>query len=354
MMNGETSRRRAIGPDGAEGARVTPDRAGGSVRAGVMLLAAVVLIAGLWTPANGQPTQRTHRVGVLFQAQLDAPRLEAIRRGILQVITEADATVVLEPRSAAAEPGRLPELAAELVRARVDVILAIAPASVRAARNATSAIPIVVTDLETDPIASGLLGSLGRPGGNVTGIFLDAPEISGKWLQLLQEAVPGLRRVAVLWDPTTGPAQAAAAESAANELQLALHRIEANRPADFGAALGAAAGAGAEALLVLSSPLFGTEAPRIAELALQHRLPAIMLFPAFARSGGLLSYGPDNLDLLRQAGALVGKVLNGAAPATLPAERPIRFRLLANQNTARILGLALPQSILVSADEIIQ
>jgi ABC-type uncharacterized transport system substrate-binding protein len=249
---------------------------------------------------------------------------------------------------------RLAVLAAELMHARVEVILAIAPAAVRAAREATASMPIVAMDLETDPLKSGFVHSLARPGGNVTGIFFDAPEVAGKWMQLLRDVVPTLQHVALLWDPSTGLAQIQAAESAARSLKIAAHRVEARKPADLVSAMRKAADLRAEALLVLSSPIFASEAPRIATLALQHKLPSITLFPLFAQSGGLLSYGPDNLDLLRQAGVLVGKVLQGAAPATLPIERPTRFRLLINVNTAKALGLTMPQRLLVQADQVIQ
>jgi putative ABC transport system substrate-binding protein len=209
-------------------------------------------------------------------------------------------------------------------------------------------------DLETDPVRSGLVGSLATPGGNVTGIFFDAPEVAGKWLQMLRDVVPTLGRVALLWDPSTGPAQIEAAESAARSLKIESHRLPARHPADLVAAVRAAAGLRVGALLVLSSPIFAGEAPRIATLALQHKVPSIMLFPFFAESGGLLSYGPDNLDLLRQAGVLVGKVLKGAAPATLPVERPTRFRLLINVKTAKALALTIPQPLLLQADQLIQ
>lgn len=319
----------------------------------VVLVAAFV--AALATSfAAAQPAAQARRVGVLFPGVLDPPRIEAIREGLGQAMGQTAVRVLLESRSARGDVDRLPSLVAELLQARVDVILAIAPAAVRAAREATASMPIVAMDLETDPVKSGLVGSLARPGGNITGIFFDAPEVAGKWMQMLRDVVPNLQRVALLWDPSTGLAQIEAAESAARSLKIATHRLEARHPADLVSAVRAAAGLRAGALLVLSSPIFASEAPRIATLALQHKLPSIMLFPLFAQSGGLISYGPDNLDLLRQAGVLVGKVLNGAAPATLPIERPTRFRLLINVKTAKVLQSTIPQSLLLQADQLIQ
>ena len=320
----------------------------------VVLVAVFVAALAASLAAGAQPAAQARRVGVLFPAVLDPPRIEAIRKGIGQAIDQAGVGVLLEPRSAGGDVDRLPALAAGLRQARVDVILAIAPAAVRAAREATASMPIVAMDLETDPIKSGLVGSLARPGGNVTGVFLDAPEMAGKWMQMLRDVVPNLQRVALLWDPSTGLAQIEAAESAARSLKIATHRVEARKPSDLVSAVREAAGLRAGALLVLSSPIFASEAPRVATLALQHKLPSITLFPLFAQSGGLLSYGPDNLDLLRQAGVLVGKVLKGAAPATLPIERPTRFRLLINVKTAKAFDLTIPQSLLVQADQLIQ
>lgn len=319
-----------------------------------LVVATIVSALAASFAAEAQPAGQARRVGVLFPAVLDPPRMKAIRDGVDQAMGKAGTGVLLEPRSAEGDVGRLPALAAGLVQTKVDVILAIAPAAVRASRNATASIPIVALDLETDPVKSGLVVSLARPGGNVTGIFFDAPEAAGKWLQMLQEVVPGVQRVAILWDPNTGLAQVEAAENAARSLRILTHRLEARQPKDIVAALQAAAGLRARAVLVLSSPIFAVEAPKIATLALQHKLPSIMLFPLFAQSGGLISYGPDNLDLLRQSGAFVGKILNGTAPAALPVERPTRFRLLLNLRTAKALDLTIPQSLFVRADEVIQ
>jgi putative ABC transport system substrate-binding protein len=318
-----------------------------------LVVATIVSAFAASFAAEAQPAGQARRVGVLFPAVLDGSRMDAIRHGLNQVVGIAGSGIAFEPRSAEGDVGRLPALAAGLVQARVDVIVAIAPAAVRAAREATATIPIVALDLESDPVMNGFVTSLARPGGNVTGIFFDAPEAAGKWLQMLQEIVPG-KRVAILWDPNTGPAQVEAAESAGRSLNIATHRLEARQPGDIAAALRTAAESRAGAVLVLSSPIFGVEAPKIAALALQHKLPSITLFPVFARSGGLISYGPDNLELLRQAGTFVGRILSGTAPEALPVQRPIRLHLLVNLRTAKALDLTIPQSLLVRADEVIQ
>ena len=209
-------------------------------------------------------------------------------------------------------------------------------------------------DLETDPIAAGYVAMLASPGGNVTGVFLDFPELSGKWLELLKEAVPRLTRVAVLWDPATGPAQMKAAEVAARSLRLRLQPLEARSPDDFDGAFRAAARDRAQGMLVLGSPVFNSARKPIADLAAKYRLPAIMPFPDFAADGGLIAYGPDITSLYRQVGTIAVKVLKGTKPGDLPVERPTRFQFTLNLKTAKALGLKLPPSILVRADQVIQ
>jgi len=249
---------------------------------------------------------------------------------------------------------RLPELASELAGQGVQAILAAAPPAVRAAKQVTSSIPIIAMDLESDPIANGWAASLARPGGNVTGIFLDVPGFSAKTLQLLSEAVPGIARVAVLWHPAGGPLQLEAARTAAASLKLTLEVFEVNRPSDFDGVFQAMAKSQAAGVLMLSSPLFAQNPEALATLALSSRLPAISIFPDFAQKGGLIAYGPDLQSLYPQAGVMTRKLLQGAAAADLPIERPTRFKLVANLKTARSLGLAMPTAILLSADEVIE
>ncbi len=237
---------------------------------------------------------------------------------------------------------------------KVDVLYATGPAAVRAAHNATRAIPIVALDLETDPVASGLVRSLGRPGGNVTGLFLDLPSLAGKWLELLGEAAPGRKRVGVLWDSTTGTAQPTAARFAAQRLGVELQILE------IRAADGTRPGASwctrweKRAIMMLSSPLISGNSKRIAEFTTQNRLPGIAPFRVFAEAGGLLSYGPDLLAFRRISATYVDKILKGAKAAELPIQQPTTFQFVVNQNTAKALGLTIPQSLLLRADVVIQ
>jgi putative ABC transport system substrate-binding protein len=248
----------------------------------------------------------------------------------------------------------LPAMAAELVTLGVEAICAVSPPPLEAARQASRSVPIVAMDLESDPVARGWAKSLARPGGNVTGIFLDLPDFSAKCLDLLREAVPGMRKVAVLWHPASGDLHKQAVEAAAASLGIPLEVFAVGSVAEFEPAFRAIAASGAEGILMLSSPLFGGNPQPLAELTLVHRLPAINLFPEFAARGGLIGYGPDLQELFAQAGALTRKILDGASPAELPVERPSRFKLVANMRTARTMNLALPTSILLRADEVIE
>lgn len=250
----------------------------------------------------------------------------------------------------------LPRLSSELVQPGVAVVLAVGPAALRAARAATAILPIVALDLETDPIKTGLAASLAHPDGNVTGLFFDFPEFSGKLLELLGEARPGLSRIAALWDPTSGPVQIEAARAAASSRNMQLQTLEVADLAKLPEAFAAAEAGQAQGLLVLSSPLFSSISGirPVAELAAQHKLAGITLFPEFAQSGGLMGYGPSVTDLYHQAGGLVAKVLRGEKPADLPLERPSRYRLVINLKAAKALGLSLSPSLVARADEVIE
>lgn len=248
----------------------------------------------------------------------------------------------------------LTRIADEFVRSKVNVIAAISPASVTAVRSLKSTIPVVVLDLETDPVATGLVARLGRPGANFTGVFLDFPELAGKWLEMLKEITPALSRVAVIWDPRTGLAQLQAAEAAARTLRLQLQPVEVRTPSDYDAAFRTATRDRSGAMLALSSPIFNTSRQQIAELALKHRLPSIMPFPGFAEDGGLLAYGPHLFTLFQQTGRMVAKVLKGAPVGDLPVERPTRVELSINLQTARALGVTIPPALRVRAERVIE
>ncbi len=224
----------------------------------------------------------------------------------------------------------------------------------RAARELTRIIPIVTFDLESDPIESGWLDGYARPGGNVTGVFSDFPEFSSKWLELLKETIPGCSNVVVLWDPATSTVQPKAIASAAKSVDVKTEVLEIKSFSDLEATFEAASARRPDGLLILSSPIMSISSKQLAELALKFRLPAISLFASFARSGGLISYGPNLEDLYRETAAMAGKILKGAKPADLPAERPTRFDLVVNLKTAKVLNLTMPTSMLLRANDVIE
>jgi putative ABC transport system substrate-binding protein len=301
--------------------------------------------------ALAQPAPGTPAVGFLTLGGVDSL---AQFRGTLRELGYVEGkNIVIELRSANGRPDALPGLAAELVRRKVDVLYATGPAAVRAAHEATAAIPIVALDLETDPVSSGLVRSLGRPGGNVTGLFLDLPNLAGKWLELLGQAAPGRRTVAVLWDSTAGASQLAAARAAAERSGGELQVREIRSADELDDALRGAMTAGARALLMLSSPIVSVNSKRIAEFTVRHRLPGISPFRAFADAGGLMSYGPDLVEFRRFAATYVVRILKGARPEDLPVQQPLKFEFVVNARTAKTLGLAIPQSLLLRADEVI-
>jgi ABC-type uncharacterized transport system substrate-binding protein len=313
--------------------------------------------AAAWPlPLSAQQAGRNRKIGVLHpgQAANVSARVVAIREGLGEPDNPREPGIDMLVRLADGDLSRLPGLAADLAAARVDAIIAAGPPAVQGARNATDTIPIVAIDLESDPVASGFVASLARPGGNVTGVFLDLPDFSAKCLQLLTEAVPGLRRIGVLWDPTTGRLQLDAVVDAARQLGVGVDVFETRRLADVADAFYSLDRSVAQGALILSSPLFGGNPQMIADLALRRRVPAISLFPDVAKEGGLLAYGPDIQGFYRQAGAIARKVLLGAKPAEIPAERPTRFQLVANLRTANLFGITLPSSILARADEVIE
>lgn len=249
---------------------------------------------------------------------------------------------------------KVPSLLDELLASKVDLLVISGPPLTRAFHDAIKTIPIVTFDLESDPVESGWLQSYARPGGNLTGVFSDFPDFSTKWLQLLKEIVPGITNLVVLWDPSTPPVQQKAVAVAAQSINIRTEVLELRSSSDFEAVFDAASARQPDGLLLLSSPLVSINSKNLAELALQHRLPAISLFANFARAGGLLSYGPNLDDFFRETGIMAAKVLKGAKPADLPAERPTRFELILNAKTAKSLGLTIPPTLLATADEVIE
>jgi ABC-type uncharacterized transport system substrate-binding protein len=284
---------------------------------------------------------------------------EAFLQGLRDLGYVEGRNVVIEYRDAEGKFERLPALAAELVALKVDVIVVpVGTPTVLAAKRATSTLPIVFTTI-ADPVTSGLVTSLARPGGNVTGLSLLSPELVGKCLELLTQAVPGVSRVAVLWQPgalgeRTDKAMLKGAEGAARALGVRLQFVEARGPDDFDRAFSNMTRARAGALTVLPSGMFFNERRRLVDLAAKHRLPAVYPWRGFVDAGGLMAYGPDGADLYRRAATYVDKILKGAKPADLPVEQPTKFDLVINLKTAKALGLTIPQSVLLRADEVIQ
>src|SRR5262245_27476769 len=280
--------------------------------------------------------------------------------GLLQGLREhgyvEGQNIVIEYRFSEGRNDRLPELAAELVNLKVDLIVASGSPASFAAKRATSTIPIVMGSLAADPIETGLIASLARPGGNVTGMTEMAAHLSGKRLELLKETIPGLSRVAVFWNPPNpayGPVLRGL-DAAAPLLRVKLQRLEVRIPEDFEAALKTALGQRAGALFVPGDPLV-TNRPRVlADLALRYRLPTMTDFRELPETGGLMSFGPDLVDSYRRAATHVDKILKGANPADLPMEQPTKFDLVVNLKTARALGVIIPQSILIQATQIIE
>ena len=315
-------------------------------------LAGMAAVAAAPRVASAHAAGRTPRVGYVTSAARSL-NVDAFEQGLRALGYEIGRTVLVEYRFADGHPDRVPALVAEVVRLKVDVLLAANPHVIRAATQASATLPIVGIDLETDPIEAGWVKSLARPGGNLTGFFLDIPELSGKQLQLLAEAIPRLQRVGVLWDAQLAGAQFKATETAARTLKLKIQSLAVRRPEDFAAAFEQARQQQAQAVVVLSSPLVFLSLKQLGALAVQHRLPAISVFPQFAAAGGLMGYGPNLTDLFRRAASYVDRIVNGATPADLPIQRPAVFALAVNPATAKALGLMLPQSLILRADELI-
>jgi putative ABC transport system substrate-binding protein len=308
--------------------------------------------------AEAQQTRRVPVVGVLnsgFGPQ--STTISSLRRKLHELGYVEGQNITLEIRFAGGKVDALPALAAELVQRHVDVIVAIGPAVLKAISVATNAIPVVAVDLETDPVQGGYARSVAHPGGNITGLFLDLPELTGKWLDLVKDVAPAVRRVALVWDTATGPWQLAAAKAAARRIGIDLHVLEVPSLGDLDNALRTGVKAGSQALVELSSPLLNLDATetRVASFAIKHRLPTTSMFRSFATRGGLLAYGPNRrqFDDLRLA-TYVDRILKGAKPAELPIEQPTQFELVINLTTAKTLGLTIPPSLLARADQVIE
>jgi putative ABC transport system substrate-binding protein len=307
--------------------------------------------------AQAQQPGKVPRIGYLNagSSSTNPARREAFRQGLRDLGHVEEKSIVIEWRYAEGKPDRLVALAAELVRLKVDVIVTAGPASTRPAKEATSAIPIVM-GFDSDPVGNGFVASLARPGGNITGLSSLSPEISGKQLELLKEIVPRLSRVAVLATSTQpGNAQSLReTELAAGVFKVQLQYLDVLGPKDIETAFRAAGKGRADAVLVLQSPVFNFHRTQVAELAAKNRLPAVYGQPEFMDTGGLMVYGASVTEMFRRAATYVDKILKGTNPADLPVEQPTKFEFVINLKAAKQIGLTIPPNVLARADKVIK
>ena len=307
--------------------------------------------------ARAQQAEKVRKIGLLTAGSEGQVRSlhGVLRDGLRELGWIEGKTLTFEARSAEDDLDRLPVLAAELVSLDVDVIVTVGTLAPLAAKRATSTIPIVMA-FSGDPVGSGLVASLAHPGSNVTGLSGMAPDLAGKRLQLLKELLPGMSRVAVLWNAANAYSAHSFKETvdAARMLAVELQSLEVRAPADIDGALEAAMSQHADALIVIEDPLTIDHQAKIAEFAIRNRLPMMAGFKMFADAGGLISYGPNPGDFVRESVGYVAKILQGAKPSDLPVEQPTRFELVINLKTAKALGLTIPPSVLGLANEVIE
>jgi putative ABC transport system substrate-binding protein len=321
------------------------------------ILVAVVLLA-LGVTADAQQPKKIAKIGYLLPSTPAAAAhlLEAFRQGLRELGYVEGKTLVLELRYGEARTERLPELARELVGLKVDVIVTATDVAIAAVKRETQTIPIVMGN-SSDPVGTGFVASLARPGGNITGLSSISPELSGKRLELLKEVVPGLSRVAFLWNPDIRGAllDYNQTESAARSLGLQLQSVEVPRAEDFDRAFAAVTKARAQALIVPGvNPLAFANRSQIASFAQTNRLPSMFAQKEYVDAGGLMSYGPSTPDMHRRAATYVDKILKGTKPADLPVEQPKKFEFIINLKAAKQIGLTIPPNVLVRADKVIK
>jgi len=323
----------------------------------VGIVTLIVTFALFGAVAQAQQPAKVPRIGFLSGVSPSAvsSRTEAFRRGLRELGYVEGKNVIIEWRYAEGKRERVGDLAAELVRLKVDVIVTAGAGSTRSAKEATATIPIVMAQVN-DPVGTGLVANLARPGGNITGQSAMAPEISGKLLELLKEIVPRLSRVAVLGSSTQpGHAQSLrATELAAGTLGVQLQYLDVLGSKDVETAFQAASKGRADAVLVLTSHVATSQRTQITDLAVKNRLPAIYPWPEFVEDGGLMTYSVSSTDLFRRAATYVDKILKGAKPADLPVEQPTKFEFIINLKAAKQIGLTIPPNVLARADKVIR
>jgi putative ABC transport system substrate-binding protein len=320
-------------------------------------IALVLCLLNLPLTAKAQQSKSTARLGFLASssAERDKERIEAFRQGLQELGWVEGRNITVEQRFAAGQSDKLPVLAAELVRLKPDVLVVSGAPAAHAVKNATRTIPIVMTNA-ADPVGTGLVAGLARPGGNVTGLSDFNAGVVVKRLEILKELVSSAVRVAVLFNPgnPTNPLQLKLIQEAAPALGVRLFPLEVRRAGEIEQAFGAMKRHSPDALMILGDPLLGSQARRILEHTMKHQLPSTYGTREWSDIGGLMSYGPSFEDLYRRAATYVDKILKGARPGDLPIEQPSKFELVINVNTAKRLGLTIPQSLLLRADQLIE
>jgi putative tryptophan/tyrosine transport system substrate-binding protein len=320
----------------------------------IKLVVCLLLTVFLLTVVEAQQPAKVSRIGFLSSGSLasSAPLAEAFRKGLRELGYVEGKNIIIEYRDGKGRLDRLPGLAADLVRLNVDIIVTGGRPSTRAAQQATSTIPIVMA-ASGNPVGNRFVASLARPGGNITGLTTIRGDLTGKRLELLQEAVSKISRVAVLWGPPAA-SNFKDAEAAARLLGLEFQSLEVRSPGDLEGAFQAATKERAQALVALRNPVIFNQRKRIVELAMKSRLPAIYDDREFVEAGGLMSYGTNQADLYRRAATYVDKILKGAKPADLPVEQPTKFEFVINLKTAKQIGLTIPPNVLARADRVIR
>lgn len=321
----------------------------------VVVVLTVFLVATGPQSADGQQPKKVPRVGVLMYG--NPPPAPAPEQNVIEGLRDLGwvdgQSIALVIRYAEGRPERLPELTQELVKSRVDLIVGVGTDVAKVVKSVVRTIPLVMSVSE-DPVDIGLVASLGRPGGNMTGVSFISAELAAKRLQLLKEIVPQASRIAVLWNPAHVDLEFKELEPAARTLGIRLLSVEARSPEELDGAFRALASGGADALMVVPSRMINQNAKRIASFAVERRLPAVSLWSAFAEAGGLMTYGPNVGIMIRRMASHVDKILKGARPGDLPIERPTHFELVLNLKTAKTLGLTVPQAVLLRADRVIE
>ena len=321
----------------------------------ITVLTLCAVLFALCSVAEAQQPKKVSRIGFLSPTS-DDPRVEAFRQGLGELGYKEGQNIAIEYRWADGRFEQLPDLALELVRLKVDIVVAVVTQASLAAKKATGTIPIVMIGV-ADPVGSGLVASLARPGANITGTSSMTAEVVGKQLELLKETLPKISRVAALWNPANPIFQAIQrreAEDAARAVGVRLELVGARGPEEIHSAFEAVMRERTRAILILNDPVFTAYLKRIADLSAKYRLPAVSGTLEYTEAGGLMAHGPSFPDMYRRAATYVDKILKGAKPAELPVEQPIKFELIINLKAAKQIGLTIPPNVLARADKVIK